>query len=171
VTWRRSTLLIAACTLGLLVAASPGALRDASERGGIYLFSWAFFEDIPRRLTGPGRLRFVFQPLFAVLLGWRAGRADARAGRPPYLVALALRRAHRREVIGETAQQLANLVMMGILIDVISQWLILGIAHPGAAMVVGPLLIGLPYALARGMGNRLVHLGVWLAGRTTRGPR
>jgi hypothetical protein len=34
-------------------------LRDAWDRSGIYLSSWEFLEDLPRRLTGPGRFRFV----------------------------------------------------------------------------------------------------------------
>ena len=38
---------------------------------------------------------------------------------------------------------------MGILLDAIAQWLILGASYPGAALVVGPMLITIPYALAR----------------------
>ena len=154
---RRITWVLAACTFAVLAATAPGALRDTWERGGFYLFSWEFLEDLPRRLTGPGRLRFVFQPLVAILLGIRAGRADARAGRPPYLLALAAHAQHRRQMLAETAGALANVVLIGILLDAISQWLILGMAHPGAALVVGPVLIGSPYALARVLSNRLAR--------------
>lgn len=38
--------------------------------------------------------------------------------------------------------------------DAVSQWLILGVSHPGAALVVGPVLIAAPYAAARGLANR-----------------
>jgi len=55
----RVTWVLAGCTLAVLVAAAPGALRDAWDRSGIYLSSWEFLEDLPRRLTGPGRFRFV----------------------------------------------------------------------------------------------------------------
>jgi len=153
------TWVLAGCTLAALVAAAPGALRDALDRGGIYLFSWEFFQDLPRRLTGPGRFRFVFQPLVAMLLGVRAGRDDARAGRPPYLLAVIGHPQHRRQMLAETARALANIVLLGILLDAVSQWLILGVAHPGAALVVGPVLIGLPYALARAAGNRVTRVG------------
>jgi len=153
----RVTWVLAACTFAVLVAAVPGALRDAQERGGIYLLSWAFFEDLPRRLTGPGRLRFIFQPLVAVLLGARAGASDARAGRPPYLLALMIHRQHRREMLAETARQLVNLMLVGVLLDTVSQWLILGVAHPFAAVVVGPVLITLPYAVARALANRVAR--------------
>ncbi len=154
---RRITWLLAGCTLAVLVASAPGALRDSWERGGIYLFSWEFFADLPRRLMGPGRFRFVFQPLVAILLGIRAGRGDALAGRPPFLLALVAHAQHRRQMLAETAQALANIVLVGILLDAISQWLILGMAHPGAALVVGPVLIGMPYALARGFSNRIAQ--------------
>jgi hypothetical protein len=152
------TWVLAGCTVAVFVAAAPGALRDAWERGGIYLFSWEFFEDLPRRLTGPGRLRFVFPPLVAMLLGARAGHDDARAGRPPYVLSLVAHPQHRRQMLAETARALANIVLFGILLDAVSQWLILGVAHPGAALVVGPVLIGFPYALARAISNRVARL-------------
>ena len=155
----RLTWVLAACTLAVLVAAAPGALRDTWERGGLYLFSWEFFQDLPRRLTGPGRLRFIIQPIVAVLLGVRAGRADARAGRPPYVLALIAHPQHRRQMLAETGRALVNIVLVGILLDVVSQWLILGVAHPGAAFVVGPVLIASPYTVARAASNRIARPG------------
>ena len=156
---RRLTWVLAGCTLAVLVAAAPGAWRDAWDRGGIYLSSWEFLEDLPRRLTGPGRFRFVLQPLVAILLGVRAGHGDARAGRPPYVLAVMAHAHHRRQMLAETARELANIVLVGILLDAVSQWLILGVAHPGAAIVVGPVLIGLPYAFARAVSNRIARRG------------
>ena len=52
----------------------------------------------------------------------------------------------------------ANLLLMGILMDSVFQWVILGVSHPGAALVVGPVLIVAPYALARSLANRLARL-------------
>jgi hypothetical protein len=51
-----------------------------------------------------------------------------------------------------------NLILMGILLDAIAQWLILGISYPGAALVIGPVLITIPYALARALANRGARL-------------
>jgi hypothetical protein len=48
-----------------------------------------------------------------------------------------------------------NLLLMGILLDAVFQWVILGVSHPGAALVVGPVLIVAPYALACAFSNRL----------------
>lgn len=155
-TGRRATALLAGLTLLVLALSLPGSLRDTFDRGGIYLFSRAFFEDIPKRLAGPGRFRFVLQPLVATLLGIRSGRADARAGRPPYLSGVLFHRGLRGELMRTGFETVVNLLLMGILLDAIFQWIILGVSHPGAALVVGPVLIVGPYTLARGLSNRLM---------------
>jgi hypothetical protein len=153
----RLTLAIACLTLAVLVFSVPGALRDAYDRGGLYVFSREFLEDIPKRLAGPGRFRFILQPLIATVLGIRNGRADARAGRPPYLKGLLTDREHRGELAWEGFATIANLLLMGILLDSVFQWMILGQSYPGAALVVGPVLITTPYAFARAMANRVAR--------------
>jgi len=45
-------------------------------------------------------------------------------------------------------------LLVGILLDSVSQWLILGASYFGAALVVGPVLIAVPYAVARALANR-----------------
>ena len=42
---------------------------------------------------------------------------------------------------------------MGILLDSLFQWVLLGISYPGAALVVGPVLITIPYAAARALAG------------------
>jgi len=155
---KRSTLILVGLTLLVLFVSVPGALRDAYERGGFYLFSQAFLEDLPKRLTGPGRFRFVLQPLVATLLGIRSGIADARAGRPPYLLGLLTDGEHRRELMRDGLSTVANLLLMGILLDSVFQWMILGQSYPGPALIVGPVLITAPYAIARALSNRASRL-------------
>ncbi len=156
----RSTLVLGSLTLLVLMLSLPGALADAVDRGGLYLFSRAFLEDLPKRLTGPGRFRFVLQPLVAMFLGIRGGMADARAGRPPYLLGLVIDRQRRGELARDGFETVANLVLMGILLDSVFQWAILGTSHPGPALVVGPVLISTPYAIARALANRVARVGV-----------
>ena len=141
---RRVTLILASLTLLALVSSLPGSAREAFERGGLYLFSQAFFEDLPNRLTGPGRFRFVLQLIVAILLGMRDGLSDARAGRLPYLYNLLFSQRKRRELLRSGFDTVVNLILMGILLDAIAQWLILGVSYPGAALVVGPVLIPIP---------------------------
>src|SRR5947209_4864259 len=157
-TLRRSTLVLAGITLVVLVLSVPGTVREALERGEIYLFSRAFLEDIPRRLTGPGRFRFILQPLTAIVLGIRSGLADARAGRPPYLYGVLFHPDLRRQLMTSTLESVANLLLLGILLDAVAQWLILGVSHAGAALVVGPVLIVTPYSVARALANRAALL-------------
>jgi hypothetical protein len=154
---RRVTVILAGLTLLVLVMSVPGSLRDIADRGGFYIFSREFLDDIPKRLAGPGRFRFVLQPLVAIVLGVVGGLADARAGRPPYLYALIARRDQRRELVKSGIETVLNLLLMGILLDAIFQWVILGSSHPGAALVVGPVLIVVPYAVARALANRLAR--------------
>src|SRR5215510_16070968 len=94
---QRVTLILASLTLLVLALSLPGSLRAAFERGGFYVFSQEFFADLPKRLTGPGRFRFVLQPAVAILLGIRDGLLDARAGRPPYLYSLLFHQSQRGE--------------------------------------------------------------------------
>jgi hypothetical protein len=156
---KRATWILAGLTLLVLALSLPGSLRDISNRGEIYLFSRAFIEDIPKRLTGPGRFRFLLQPAMAIILGFLGGRADARAGRPPYLYGILLHRELRGEFVKSGYETVANLLLMGILLDAIFQWVILGVSHPGAALIVGPVLIVLPYAIARALSNRFSTKG------------
>jgi hypothetical protein len=152
------TAILAGITLLVLALSVPGSLREAFDRGGFYVFSRAFLEDIPKRLTGPGRFRFVLQPLIAIVLGIRGGLADARAGRPPYLYGVLFHRGLRRELVKSAFESVVNVLLMGILMDSVFQWFILGASYPGAALVVGPVLIMGPYTIARALSNRLALL-------------
>jgi hypothetical protein len=125
---RRFTWGLAACTIVVLIAALPGAVRHALETGDLYMFSQGFLDDLPRRLSGPGRMRFIFQPIVAITLGVLSGKRNV-------------------------GHQLANLFCLSILLDLASQWLILGVAHPAAALVVGPCLITVPFLVARACAN------------------
>jgi hypothetical protein len=141
-------------TVLALAVSLPVSLRAAWERGGFYLFSQEFLADIPKRLFGPGRFRFLLQPTVAVTLGIAAGRADARAGRPPYLWSLLFGTADRVHLVRSALADIASLLLAGVLVDSVCQWLILGASYPGAALVVGPVLITVPYAVARALANR-----------------
>jgi len=156
---RRLTFILLGLTLLVFVVSIPGALRDAIDRGGIYLFSQAFLEDIPKRLAGPGRFRFILQPLMAIILGIINGIRDAKAGSPPYLKGLILHKGLRGELVQTGFMAVVNLLLMGILLDAVFQWIILGTSHAGAALVVGPVLIVAPYVCARSLSNR-ISLGI-----------
>ena len=150
-----AALVIGFLTVAVLAVSVPGSLREARERGGFYLFSLQFFEDLPRRLAGPGRMRFLFQPALAITFGWKAGRSDAISGRPFLLRRLFGGAPERATVVKETIEGIGVLLLMGILLDSLFQWILLGVSYPGAALVVGPVLITVPYAAARTLAGAL----------------
>ena len=43
--------------------------------------------------------------------------------------------------------------------DAVAQLLIYKVIHPGAALLIGPLLVGVPYAMSRALTGRLAR---WL---------
>jgi hypothetical protein len=151
---RKLTYLLLALIVLVFVLSAPAALRRALAQGEVYLFSSLFFADILPRLTGPGRLRFLIQPAVALLLGLRDGRADARAGLTPYLWALLFRRGERRDLLRSAVASITNVVLAAVLCDAVAQWLIFRVVSPGAALVIGPVLISAPYAVARSLANR-----------------
>jgi hypothetical protein len=149
--------IIAAIVVMVILWKLPAAIERLLETGDFYFFTGRFFEDILARLSGPGRLRFIFQPIVAILLGVRDGVKDARSGVPPFLWALAFHGSHRMALLKDAAIGIRNIVAVAILLDLISQALIFGEIRPAAALVVGPVLIAVPYVSARGVSNRIAR--------------
>ena len=82
--------IVTLLALLVIAIALPFAIVDTIEGGRVYAFSRQFLQELPQRFTGPGRLRFILQPMLAIALRIRGGLADAKAGNPPYLLALIL---------------------------------------------------------------------------------
>ena len=150
----RHTVLSAALVIVVLLTL-PGAVSRLIETGNLYLFTDRFFGDVLGRLSGPGRLRFIFQPLMAIFLGGRDGLKDARASFPPFLWGLLFGCADRRHQLRKAFDSTRDLVAVAILLDIVSQALIFHEIRPGAAIVVGPVLIAVPYCVARAIANRV----------------
>jgi hypothetical protein len=112
---------------------------------------------LPQRFSGPGRFRFILQPALAIVLGLRSGLADVRAGHPPFLIGLLLHPGRRRELLRSAAAAIRNLLAMGIILDIAFQLVLYRSVHPGAALVVGPILICTPYAVARALTTRVAR--------------
>jgi hypothetical protein len=152
----RSSVLTVA-VIAVLLAALPSAIWRIIQTGNPYLFTHDFFVDLFARLSGPGRMRFVLQPTVAIILGARGGVKDARAGLPPFIRAVILHGDHRLRLLRNMFASIRDLVALAILADVVSQYLIFREIHPGAALLLGPVLITIPYALSRTLTNRIVR--------------
>lgn len=156
-TLRRDNLLTGLAIVAL-AAAAVAAFFDTVETGRLYLFSSQFLEELPRRFSGPGRFRFILQPTLAIVLGVRGGLADARAGNPPFVVGLFLATGRRRELLRSGLAAIRNLLAVGIILDLVFQIVLYRSVHPGAALVIGPILISLPYAFSRALTTRVWRL-------------
>ena len=141
----------------MILWALPGAIQETLQTGRVYVFSRQFFEELPQRFSGPGRLRFILQPLVAILLGVRCGLADAKSGQSPYLFAMLFHAHKRKELLHSGLLAVGHLLAMGILLDAVAQLLIYKQIHPGAALVIGPALVCVPYAVARCLTTRLAR--------------
>ena len=155
-TLRRDTIVTVLAILVIAIAL-PFAIIDTFETGRVYVFSRQFLEELPRRFTGPGRFRFILQPVTAILLGIRGGLRDAKAGHPPYLFGLLFGAERRGELLRSGVAAIRNLLALGIIMDIVFQLVLYHSVHPGAALLVGPILICFPYALSRALTTRMAR--------------
>jgi hypothetical protein len=165
----RSTVLTA-IVIVVLAAATPFAVAEFFRTGQLYVFSHRFVDDMVARLHGPGRLRFIFQPTVATILGARDGVTDARAGNLrnlPFLWSFVFDPSDRPGLLRSALASVRNLVAVAILLDVVSQVLILHMVNPFAALILGPVLIGLPYASSRALANRMARQRLWPTAEST----
>ena len=147
--------ILTTIVVATLLAAIPSTIRRIIQTGDVYLFTWHFVDDMLARLSGPGRLRFIMQPTVAIFLGARDGAKDARVGAPPFLLGLVFGGGAGRESLKSAFRSTRELISVAILLDLVSQFLIFHVIHPGAAMLLGPVLIAIPYAISRALGTRI----------------
>lgn len=152
----RSSILLAIVAV-VLLSSLPAAIRRLAQTGDPYLFTEQFFADLAARLTGAGKFRFIVQPIVAVVLGVRYGMKDVHANLPPFLTMLAFHASHRGHALRTAVRDVCDLVAIAILLDILSQWLIFREIHPAAAIILGPVLISVPYSLAREFTNRITR--------------
>jgi len=111
------------------------------------------WSDILDRPGGPMTFRFILQPAMALIAALRDGIHDARLGRRPYLWAL-LYGVRGPEGRGGRLWQgvvaTARIILLGVVMDIIYQWKVLGTFYPGQAGVIAILLAFVPYLLLRG---------------------
>ena len=123
--------------------------------------SAGFFESIARDLSGPGifggkfQFRLVLQPLVAMLLGIRIGIRDAKAGDRPFFMALAHGDGGRGSLLKKAARDAIMPLCVAVIIDSILQQLINHRIRPVASLIVGGLLVFLPFLIVRALTNRV----------------
>jgi hypothetical protein len=126
------------------------------------------WRDILDRPGGPMTFRFILQPAMAILAAARDGVRDARLGRRPYVWALihGVRDPQGRSGrLWEGVIATGRVLILGVIMDIIYQWKVLGTFYPGQAAVIAILLAFVPYLLLRGPFERLARH--WVARSTS----
>jgi hypothetical protein len=115
-----------------------------------------FWNDIANRPEGPLAFRFYLQPAMAFFMASKAGIADAKTGRPPYLWTVFTNRESRRELLHDGWKDTARVFFFAIFMDVVFQVIVLKAIRPVECVVIAFFLAILPYLLARGPINRII---------------
>jgi hypothetical protein len=118
------------------------------------------WRDILARPDGPMTFRFVLQPAMAAIAALRDGIKDARLGRRPYVWAL-MRGVRSDEGRGgrlwEGIVSTARILILGVVMDTIYQWVEFKTFYPVQAAVIAVLLAFVPYLLLRGPVERIAR--------------
>jgi hypothetical protein len=120
--------------------------------------------DILDRPDGPMTFRFILQPTMAAIAAFRDGVHDARLGRTPYFLALlrGVRSAEGRSGrLWEGIISTARILILGVIMDLIYQWLEFQTFYPAQSAVIAVLLAFVPYLLLRGPFERIARH--WIA--------
>ncbi len=107
------------------------------------------------RLDGPFHLRFIFQPLMAILFAIRDGVKDAHTGRPAYLWSLFKEPHLRKERILDGWKSMSRVIIVATVMDLIYQLIEFHTIHPFETLLTVAALAILPYVLLRGPIKRL----------------
>jgi hypothetical protein len=108
------------------------------------------WEQLVERPGGPMTFRFILQPCMAAIAALRDGVNDAKSRRSPYFWALfanPFQDAHR---LYEGVISTARVILLGLCMDAIYQWIVLKTFYPVEAVIVAIALAFFPYLLLRG---------------------
>ncbi len=114
------------------------------------------WQNMLDRPTGPMTFRFLLQPTMAVTAAFYDGIKDAKSGRSPYLWNMLLNPATRGARLHEGLISTARIILLGLCMDVIYQFIEFKTFHPAEAVIIALLLAFVPYVLLRGPIARIV---------------
>ena len=108
-------------------------------------------------MDGPFAFRFVMQPAMAVLYAIFDGLTDARQQKPPYLRTVLTCPDQRRELLREGARRVGRVMVLGVVMDVLYQFMVFKTIHPFELIVIVLVLAFVPYVLLRGPITRIAR--------------
>lgn len=96
------------------------------------------WQDLIARTQGPMWFRLILQPLVALVFGVRAGLQNARRAGDA-----------RSALLRQAWHDMSKVALIGLVLDVIVQWLVLGAVYPLEALLVVFLIVVVPYQIIR----------------------
>jgi hypothetical protein len=114
------------------------------------------------RAGGPMTFRFILQPVMATIAASYDAIADARGGRSRYLWTVLTDPSQRMDRLREGVIATSRILLLGLTMDAIYQYVVFDTFHPAEAVIITILLAFMPYFLLRGPLSRLASW--WLGG-------
>lgn len=159
----------------LLFSRAVVALVAAFLLGGIIWYGLApetlarIWQNLVDRPSGPMLFRFFLQPIMATIAAVMGGIKDARLGRTPFLQVVVTSPAERAGRLNEAVVDTSRIMLLGLVMDTIYQYMVFDTFHPGEAGIITLLLAFLPYLLLRGLVARVARR--WVGPDTAKGAR
>lgn len=162
----RSKLLFARTVVGVMVAFVLGGILWYGLTPDNLARLWQNLVDRP---DGPMLFRFFLQPTMATITAILIGVKDAREGRTPFMQAVVTNPAERAGRLNEAMVDTSRIMLLGLVMDAIYQYIVFDTFHPGEAVIITLLLALVPYLLVRGPAARLARR--WVGPGATKGAR
>ena len=124
------------------------------------------WQNLVERAGGPMTFRFILQPMMATIAACVDGIKDARTGRAPFLATVLTDPAKRAGRLQEAVIATARIILLGLIMDAIYQFIEFKTFHPAEAVIIALLLAFVPYVALRGIISRIAR---WWIGRQSEG--
>lgn len=109
------------------------------------------------RVSGPMKFRLVLQPTMAAIFAIRAGLADARNGKSPYLWALLSGSSSREAMAKDGWKSVGKVFILAMVLDAVYQLIEEHFIYPGEMLIVAFILAIVPYLILRGLVTRVAR--------------
>lgn len=147
----------------LLFARLIVGVMAAFVLGGILWYGMApeqlarLWRNLVERPDGPMLFRYFLQPTMATITAVISGIADARLGRTPFWQSVLNNPAERGHRFNEAIVDTSRIMLLGLVMDSIYQYIQFDSFHPAEAVIIALLLALLPYLLLRGIVARVAR--------------
>ena len=155
----KSKLFLARLVVVLMVAFVVVGLAQYGFSAEVRARVW---QNLLERAGGPMTFRFLLQPIMATIAALVDGVRDARTGRNPYFWTVLTDPTKRGGRLHEGLIATARVILLGLCMDLIYQFIVFDTFHPAEAVIIAGLLAFVPYLLLRGPIARVAR---WWLGR------